>query len=149
MHAPTWTGDTRANVALGAFSKECHYVPDEWRRALLWHPRLEVIGGHHAAEPRLLGGYGVVDDFGRTELLEHRGVPDFCGTLTHDYSSPMGLPCAPMRSGTISMRIRCCVLNIARFFAKRAGSLRYLAAIRAICAWATSWLSSIRTRPRI
>ena len=41
----------------------------------------------------------LADDLGWAELLEHGGVADFCGTLTHGYSSPMGLPCATTRSG--------------------------------------------------
>ena len=52
------------------------HVPDERRLALLRDPRLEVVGGHDAAEPVLLGERGVVDDLLRPELLEHRRIAD-------------------------------------------------------------------------
>ena len=50
MHAPTRAGDARANIALRALGKKCHHIPHKWCGALLGHPRLEVIRGHHAAE---------------------------------------------------------------------------------------------------
>ena len=128
VHAPTGAGDARANIALGAFGKQCHHVPHKWRGALLGHPWLEVVGGHHAAEACLLGGDGVVDDFGRTELLEHCGVADLCCSVTHlrtPYSwLAAGLPCAKIWSGTILMRIRCCVWKFARVLAKSSGLVR-------------------------
>src|SRR5258706_414279 len=49
-------GHTRTQIASGPLAHRGQHVPDERSLALLWHPRLEVISGHHAAESGRLRG---------------------------------------------------------------------------------------------
>ena len=76
MHSERRARDAGADVALGALRRGRHERPHERGVALLGHPRLEVVGGHDAREAGLFGGDAVVDQLGRVELLEHRGIPD-------------------------------------------------------------------------
>jgi len=55
------TSDARAHVALRPLADGGQHVPDERRLALLRHPRLEMLSGHHAGEALLFGRDAVVE----------------------------------------------------------------------------------------
>ena len=76
MHAEGGCGDAGAEVAGGLLAEGAEHIPDEGCLTLLRDPGLEVVGGHGACEAVLLGFGRQLEDLGRVELLQHRGVAD-------------------------------------------------------------------------
>ena len=71
------TGDGGPERQRRPLAERAHERPGEGARALLRGPRVEVLADHEAGlEAGILGRRAVVQQLGRLELLQHRGVAD-------------------------------------------------------------------------